>query len=81
MAFPADTPCPVCAGLVRDCHAEWTDPALGPDFSRDKGRLIVRFVERGLCTRIVKFKLFRRGEPSADQTAASLGGRMGKVTV
>jgi hypothetical protein len=32
IAFPAGVACPLCAGVVEDWHAEWTDPAQGPDF-------------------------------------------------
>lgn len=34
IAFPSDTPCPACDGLVRDWHTEWTDPTFGQDFYR-----------------------------------------------
>ena len=51
VAFPSNTPCPVCGSVVQDWHTEWTDPAQASEFYKG-----LRALDCPLCGTWVLYK-------------------------
>jgi DNA-directed RNA polymerase subunit RPC12/RpoP len=67
IAYPAGVPCPACGAVVQDWHAEWTDPAHGPDLYKR-----LRAIDCPLCGVWVLYKARKiQAVPAGDEPEKS----------